>query len=161
MTKSNKNHKENKEDKPKKNPLHADGTMTTQEIVQKNIERLDQGQDWKQVYSYLYHGIQSNKFRMLRHHDSLLFFKVESPIASNAHIFTTDNREDVVKALTAFGRCLHIAGFTQLTAFVRVPSLLRLIRKAKFKVQDEAVRPYGDTGEVTGYKITIDLRASK
>jgi hypothetical protein len=164
MTKSDKNHKENKEDKPKKNPLHADGTMTTQEIVQKNVERMAPGQDWKQLYSYLYHGIQSNKFRMLRHRDSLLFFKVESPIASNAHIFTTDKQEDVVKALDAFGRCLRIAGFTKLTAFVRVRSLLRLIRKAnsqRFEVHDEAVRPYGDTGEVTGYKLTITLKADK
>jgi len=161
MTKQHKHHKEHK---PKKNPLHGTGTMTTQEIVQQNVERMEPGQDWKQVYSYLYHGIQSNKFRMLRHHNSLLFFKVESPVASNAHIFTTDKQEDIVKALTAFGRSLHVSGFTQLTAFVRVPSLLRLIRKAnsqKFEVHDEAVRPYGDTGEVTGYKLKINLKAGK
>lgn len=153
-----------KDHKQKKNPLHGSGTMTTQEIVQKSVERMEPGQDWKQVYSYLYHGITSNKFRMLRHHNSLLFFKVDSPVASNAHIFTADTQPDVIKALTAFGKALHTAKYNKLTAFVRIPSLLRLIRRAnsqKFEVHDEPVRPYGDTGEITGYKLTINLKAGK
>lgn len=144
----------------KKNPLHGSGTMTTQEIVQKSVERMEPGADWEMVYSHVYAAIKSNKFRAFRHGNTILFFKVESPIASNAHLFSADPQDKFLEALRAFGKSLKIAGYKKLTGTVRNPSLLRLIRKAnsiKFEVHDAPIRAYGDTGQILGYKLEIGI----
>ena len=145
----------------KKNPLHGSGTMTTQEIVKLSVERMEPGADWEMVYGHLYAGIKSNKFRMLRCGDSLLFFKVDAPIASGAHIFSADPQEKLLHALREFGQSLKAAGYKKITGTVRNASLLRLIRKAnsiKFQVSDTPIKAYGDTGQVLGYKLEIGIK---
>jgi hypothetical protein len=146
----NKHHEHHKH---KKNPLHGTGTMTTQEIVQKSIERSDPGTDWQQVYSYLYHGIQSNKFRMLRNKDSLLFFKVGVPVCSHTHIFTAVSQEDLLKSIRKFIEVLKISGYKKIMASIKNPAILRIIRKAK--------SPHvviKETPSSAGYNLEMDIK---
>jgi len=159
MPKSEKPKKEYKPD-PKKNSLHGSGTMTTQEVVKRSLERMDPSADWENVYSHVYAAIKSDKFRALRHGDTILFFQVQSPIASQAHLFSADPQEKFLEALREFGKSLKLAGYKKLTGIVRNASLLRLIRKAnsiKFEVNDSPIRAYGDSGEVLGYKLEIGI----
>lgn len=159
MPKSEKPKKEYKPD-PKKNSLHGSGTMTTQEVVKRSMERMDPSADWENVYSHVYAAIKSNKFRALRHGDTILFFQVQSPVASQAHIFSADPQDKFLEALREFGQSLKLAGYKKLTGIVRNASLLRLIRKAnsiKFEVNDSPIRAYGDSGEVLGYKLEIGI----
>jgi hypothetical protein len=142
MPKSAKPKKEYKPD-PKKNSLHGSGTMTTQEVVKRSLERMDPSADWENVYSHVYAAIKSDKFRALRHGDTILFFQVQSPVASQAHIFSADPQEKFLEALRQFGQSLKLAGYKKLTGIVRNASLLRLIRKAnsiKFEVNDSPIR---------------------
>lgn len=144
-----------------KNSLFGSGTMTTQEVVKRSIERMDPSADWENVYSHVYAAIKSNKFRALRHGDTILFFKVDSPTASQAHIFSADPQEKFLEALRQFGQSLKIAGYKKLTGIVRNASLLRLIRKAnsiKFEVNDKPIRAYGDEGEILGYNLEIGIK---
>jgi hypothetical protein len=160
MPKSAKPRKEYKSDL-KKNSLYGSGTMTTQEVVKRSLERMDPSADWENVYSHVYAAIKSDKFRALRHGDTILFFKVDSPVASQAHIFSADPQEKLLEALREFGRSLKIAGYKKLTGIVRNASLLRLIRKAnsiKFEVNDKPIRAYGDSGEVLGYNLEIGIK---
>lgn len=160
MPKSAKTRKQYKPD-ANKNPLHGSGTMTTQEIVKRSVERMEPSADWENLYSHVYAAIQSNKFRALRHGDTILFFKVDSPVASQAHIFSADPQEKLLEALRQFGQSLKIAGYKKLTGIVRNPSLLRLIRKAnsiKFEVNDKPIRAYGDHGEILGYNLEIGIK---
>jgi len=160
MPKSEKPKKEYKPD-PKKNSLHGSGTMTTQEVVKRSLERMDPSADWENVYSHVYAAIKSDKFRALRHGDTILFFQVQSPIASQAHLFSADPQEKFLEALREFGKSLKLAGYKKLTGIVRNASLLRLIRKAnsiKFEVNDSPIRAYGDSGEVLGYKLEIGIK---
>jgi len=160
MPKSAKPRKEYKPD-PKKNSLHGSGTMTTQEVVKRSLERMDPSADWENVYSHVYAAIKSDKFRALRHGDTILFFQVQSPIASQAHLFSADPQEKFLEALREFGKSLKLAGYKKLTGIVRNASLLRLIRKAnsiKFEVNDSPIRAYGDSGEVLGYKLEIGIK---
>jgi hypothetical protein len=155
--------KPRKEYKPNssKNSLHGSGTMTTQEIVKRSTERMDPSADWENVYSHVYGAIKSDKFRALRHGDTILFFRVQTPVASQAHIFSADPQEKLLEALREFGRSLKIAGYKKLTGIVRNASLLRLIRKAnsiKFEVNDKPIRAYGDSGEVLGYNLEIGIK---
>ena len=89
-----------------KNLLHGSGSMTTQEIVKQSVERMEPGADWEMVYGHVYAAIKSDKFRVMRCGNTLLFFKVTPPVASMCHIFTTDKQEDLMHALREFGRCL-------------------------------------------------------
>jgi hypothetical protein len=144
----------------KSHPVHGSGTDTPQEIVRSSLERMEPGADWEMVYGHMYAAIQSNKFRALRHGNTLLFFRVENPIASQAHLFSTDPQEKFLEALREFGKSLKIAGYKKVTGIVRNASLLRLIRKAnsiKFQVEDSPIRAYGDTGEILGYKLEIGI----
>jgi hypothetical protein len=160
MPKSEKPRKEYKSDSGK-NSLYGSGTMTTQEIVKRSTERMDPSADWENIYSHVYGAIKSDKFRALRHGDTILFFRVQSPVASQAHIFSADPQEKFLEALREFGKSLKIAGYKKLTGIVRNASLLRLIRKAnsiKFEVNDKPIRAYGDTGEILGYNLEIGIK---
>jgi hypothetical protein len=144
-----------------KNPLHGSGSMTTQEIVKRSVERMEPGADWENVYSHVYAAIKSDKFRALRCGDTILFFKVDSPIASQAHLFSADPQDKFLDALLEFGKALKAAKYKKLTGTVRNASLLRLIRKAnsiKFEVNDTPIRAYGDTGQILGYKLEIGIK---
>ena len=151
-------------EKPRKEykspPVYGSGTETTQEIVKKSLERMDPSADWEMVYGHVYAAIKSNKFRALRHGNTILFFRVQNPTASQAHLFSTDRQEKFLEALQDFGKSLKVAGYKTLTGPVRNASLLRLIRKAnslKFQVQDSPIRAYGDHGEILGYKLEIGI----
>jgi hypothetical protein len=160
MPKSEKPRKEYKPDQ-KKNSLYGSGTMTTQEIVKRSTERMDPSADWENIYSHVYGAIKSDKFRALRHGDTILFFRIQSPVASQAHIFSADPQEKFLEALREFGKSLKIAGYKKLTGVVRNASLLRLIRKAnsiKFEVNDKPIRAYGDSGEILGYNLEIGIK---
>jgi hypothetical protein len=144
-----------------KNSLHGSGTMTTQEIVKRSLERMDPSADWENVYSHVYAAIKSDKFRALRHGNTILFFRVQSPVASQAHLFSADPQEKFLEALREFGQALKVGGYKKLTGIVRNASLLRLIRKAnsiKFEVNDSPIRAYGNEGEILGYNLEIGIR---
>lgn len=136
-------------------------TLSTQEIVKRSVERMQPGADWENIYSHIYAAIKSDKFRALRHGDTILFFRVQSPIASRAHIFSADPQEKFLEALREFGKALKNGGYKKLTGIVRNASLLRLIRKAnsiKFEVNDSPIRAYGNSGEILGYNLEIGIK---
>ena len=142
-------------------PPKIEEKLTPQEIVKRSIERMQPGSDWENIYSHVYAAIKSNKFRALRHGETILFFQVQSPVASQAHLFSADPQEKFLEALREFGKALKISGYKKLTGIVRNASLLRLIRKAnsiKFEVNDSPIRAYGDSGEILGYKLEIGIK---
>jgi len=142
-------------------PPKIEEKLTPQEIVKRSMERMDPSADWENVYSHVYAAIKSNKFRALRHGETILFFQVQSPVASQAHLFSADPQEKFLEALREFGKALKIAGYKKLTGIVRNASLLRLIRKAnsiKFEVNDSPIRAYGDSGDILGYKLEIGIK---
>jgi hypothetical protein len=160
MPRSEKPRKEYKAD-AKNIDLAKDETLSTQEIVKRGMERMDPSADWENVYSHIYAAIKSDKFRALRHGNTILFFRVQSPVASQAHLFSADPQEKFLEALREFGKSLKIAGYKKLTGIVRNASLLRLIRKAnsiKFEVNDKPIRAYGDSGEILGYNLEIGIK---
>jgi len=155
--------KPRKEYNPNSNmpPPKVDEKLTPQEIVKRSMERMNPSADWESVYSHVYAAIKSNKFRALRHGETILFFQVQSPVASQAHLFSADPQDKFLEALREFGKSLKIAGYKKLTGIVRNASLLRLIRKANsatWQVNDSPIRAYGDSGEILGYKLEIGIK---
>ena len=114
-----------------KHHLHGTGSMTTQDIVKKSVQRTEPGVDWENVYAHLEAGVNSNKFRIFRCGNTLLFYKVDTPIANNLHIYTADSQDKLLHAIRQFGHAMVIAGFKQANTVIRDPSMIRLIRKAQ------------------------------
>jgi len=156
--------KPRKEYKPKSklHPVHGSGTMSSQEIVEQSLAKSQPEEDWKKAYGAMYAGIQSNKFRMLRHKNSLLFFKVESPIASNVHIFTTESPAELMKSFIEFGQAFKVAGYKQMKG--RIPAkdtvLLRLMRRANdigFKIDETPVYAFEGSNKVVAYDVVVEV----
>ena len=123
------------------------GTMTTQDIVRQSVERDTPNEDWKNVYAHLHAGLKTPHFRMLRRRDSLLFFQVQSPIASNVHLFTMDDQTELKASLKEFVNALKMAGYKKITGRLRNPAMLRIIRMAGLKVNQSKI-PGGYSFEV-------------
>lgn len=160
MPKSEKPRKQHKQEK--KNPLHGSGTMSAQDIIQQSIAKTEPNENWEDVYDAIYTGIQSNKFRMLRHKNSLLFFKVEPPIASDIHIFTTENPEELKKSFVEFGKAFKASGYKQMTGTIPVSNraLLRLMRNANnlgFNIQETPVYAYEGSDKPSEYNVVVEV----
>ena len=110
--------------------------MSTQDIVQKSMARTHPGEDWEEIYAYMYHGLQSPHFRMIRRRNSLLFFQVDPPVARNVHLFTADDQEEVKVSLQEFFKVFKIAGYKKVTGEVENPAILRLMRMSGLKVKE-------------------------
>lgn len=153
--------KSNKKYKMKRQPNLRLGKASTQEIVQKTVERFDPDGDWKEVYDAVYSALQTDQFRMLRSRDTLLFYHVNTPIADEAHLFTIEKQEDLMESLRDLGQAMKIAGFKKIKGVTEFPSILRIIRKANtinFVVRDKAVRAYGESGPIIGYAFEIEVK---
>lgn len=110
--------------------------MSTQDIVQQSMARTHPGEDWEEIYAYMYHGLQSPHFRMIRRRNSLLFFQVDPPEARNVHLFTADDQEEVKVSLQEFFKVFKIAGYKKVTGEVENPAILRLMRMSGLKVKE-------------------------
>jgi len=124
--------------------------MSTQDIVQQSMARTNPGEDWEKTYAYMYHGLQSPHFRLIRRRNSLLFFQVTPPVASHAHLFTADDQEEVKISLQEFVKALKIAGYKKITSKVKNPSIIRLIRMAKLPVKETKIPG--------GYSIEVEIK---
>jgi hypothetical protein len=100
-------------------PPKIEEKLTPQEIVKRSMERMDPSADWENVYSHVYAAIKSNKFRALRHGETILFFQVQSPVASQAHLFSADPQEKFLEALREFGKALKISGYKKLNRYCK------------------------------------------
>jgi hypothetical protein len=138
---------QNQEDQNQEDQNDNHEEMSTQDIVRISMERTQPGIDWEEVYAYMYHGIQSSKFRMLRRRDSLLFFQVTPPVARNMHLFTADDQSELKVSLQEFFKALKIAGYKKGVGEVENPATLRLMRMAGLEVK-QAKTPDGYSFEV-------------
>jgi hypothetical protein len=145
-----------------KNPLHGSGTMTTQEIVQKSLAKSEPNEDWKRAYSAIYHALQTDKFRMFRHGDTLLFFKVEPPIASNIHIFSADDPNKLMEAFLGFAKSFKVSKYQKMTGRLPVKdtTLLRFMRRANnvgFNITEKPIYAFEGSDKVIAYDVVIEV----
>ena len=128
---------ENQEDLIEENEDNDYKEMSTQDIVRQSMERNQPGIDWEEIYAYMYHGLQSPHFRLIRRRNTLLFFQVTPPVARNMHLFTTDDQKELKISLQEFFKVLKIAGYTKGIGEVENPAILRLMRMAGIKLKEQ------------------------
>jgi hypothetical protein len=124
--------------------------MSTQDIVRQSMERNQPGIDWEEVYAYMYHGLQSPHFRLIRRRNTLLFFQVTPPVASNVHLFTVDDQKEVKASLQEFFKVFKIAGYKKVTGEVENPSILRLMRMAGINLKEQKT--------ADGYNFEVEIK---
>ena len=142
--------KENQEDLIEENEDDDYEEMSTQDIVRQSIERTQPGVDWEEVYAYMYHGLQSPHFRLLRRRNSLLFFQVTPPVARNLHLFTVDDQKELKASMQEFFKALKIAGYKKGVGEVENPTVLRLMRMAGIKLKEQKT--------ADGYHFEVEIK---
>jgi hypothetical protein len=156
--------KPRKEYKPKTNlnDLVKGETLSSQEIVKQSLAKSNPYEDWEKAYGAMYAGIKSDKFRMLRHKNSLLFFKVEPPVASHIHIFTTESPAELMKSFVEFAKAFKVAGYKKMTGRISSKDtiLLRLMRRANdigFEISETPIYAFEGNNKVGAYDVVVKV----
>lgn len=134
---------------PKKHSVYGSGTMTPQEIVKHTCEKYYPNQDWEKIYSMVGSAIVSNKFRMLREHNTLFLYHINGNIADHCYLFTADDTKTIVKAFKNGCKALKVAGFKRIETDVLDPQIIRLARLARLKVSNNSING--------GHHLEVDL----
>lgn len=148
--------------KLKEQQKRAIGKLTTQEIVEKSLAKSAPGEDWKKYYHVMYRELQGNQYRMMRHGDTLLLFKVTPPVANDVHIFSADDGERLMEAFLGFARGFKLAGYKEMRG--RLPAqnsiLLRLMRRANkigFDIKETPVYQFEGSTSPDAYDIVVKV----
>jgi len=156
--------KPRKEYKPKTNLNDSvkGETLSSQEIVKESLAKSNPYENWEKAYGAMYSGVKSNKFRMLRHKNSLLFFKVEPPVASHVHIFTTESATDLMKSFVEFAKALKVSGYKKITGRISAKDvvLLRLMRRANdigFEISETPIYAFEGSNKVGAYDVVVKV----
>jgi len=84
---------------------------TTQEIIQNDPKIKASKADWKRLYSVIYQSVKSNKYRVLRHKDTLCWIELLPDSGARYTIFTADSPEELPALKKEFIQAMQAAGF--------------------------------------------------
>jgi len=132
-----------------KHHLHGSGTMTTQDIVKESCKKYYPNEDWERIYAFLHAAVESNKFRIFRHHNSLLLYHINGKNAEHCYLFTTDSGKQLVKAFQEMAKAFKVSGFKKIVTDVLDPQVIRIARLAKLNVSNNSI--------AGGHHLEIDL----
>lgn len=103
--------------------------MTPQEIVQNSTEVKEMKMDWKKVYATLYGSIESNKYRIMRHGNTLFWYRIDKPKVAQMYVFNADNYKNLFKNTTMFARAMHKAGYEYVYGETHDMNMINLMKR--------------------------------
>ena len=102
--------------------------MTTQEIIKQSCKV--EGIDFKKTYTALAKLLETDKFRVMRYGNSLLFYAITEPKKAHVFLETADTGTELLNAMRDFDKALRMSGFVEATMSVKNPQILSLIQRA-------------------------------
>lgn len=106
-----------------------DQRMTPQEIVKNSTEVKESKMDWKKVYAALHASIESNKYRIMRHGNTLFWYKIDKPKVAQMYVFNADNYKNVFKNTTMFAQAMHKAGYEYVYGETHDINMINLMKR--------------------------------
>jgi hypothetical protein len=88
-------------------------------------------QDPKVLYAALIKMTQQPNFRILRHNNSLFFFRNDGNGTVDATIFTADPQSKMVENIEQFTQALKLSGIKKITMAIPNLKFVELAKKAK------------------------------
>ena len=106
---------------------------TTQEIIRNAPITKEMGNHWEVVYMNLAKLMeQSQKNRIFRFENSLLFYTITEPKIASGIVFSIDPPRTQAKAFVEFATALSKSGFEKLTVATNLELAIKLLAKAGF-----------------------------
>jgi hypothetical protein len=103
--------------------------MTPQEIVQNSTEVKEMKTDWKKVYAALHASIESNKYRVMRHGNTLFWYRIDKPKVAQMYVFNADNYKNLFANTTMFAKAMHKAGYELVYGETQDMNMINLMRR--------------------------------
>ncbi len=128
--------------------------MTTQEIVKADCKRY--GFDFNQVYLGIHAAIKSGQWRVMRHGNTLLLYKLLEPHVAEVHLITADTVPKLVVAIKDFYKAMHAAGFVKTVSTAKDQSIAMMLRRAKVKFTATPTQEMVNGQLVSGYNIVAE-----
>ena len=126
--------------------------MTTQDVIKNSIEVKTSGQDWKQVYALLAKLVENDKFRLVRHGNTIFTLLIVEPHVGQVFSFNAEKSfKDYVRAIKDFARALEASGYKKITAKNTNLQLINVLKNAGYNVESE---PTSEFKGVQLYKMT-------
>jgi len=116
-------------------------------IIEKSV---GSEQDPKVLYAALIKMTQQPNFRILRHNNSMLFFRNDGNGTVDGTIFTADPQSKMVENVEQFTQALKLSGIKKLTMAIPNLKFVELAKKAKL---DYTVENRG----VNAFIVTVNL----
>lgn len=140
----------------------AVGKLTTQEIVEKSMAKSHPEEDWKKYYTVMYQALQTNEYRMMRHGDTLMLFKVTPPVANDVHIFSADDGEKLMEAFLGFAHAFKVSGYEEIRGILPAQNsvILRLMRRANkigFDIKEKPLYQFEGGTSPDAYDIVVKV----
>ena len=112
--------------------------LSPYQIIEKSV---GSDQDPKVVYAALIKMTAQPNFRILRHNNSLLFFRNDGNGIVDGTIFTADPQSKMVENVEQFTKALKLSGIKTLTMAIPNLKFIELAKKAKlnYTVQNRGV----------------------
>jgi hypothetical protein len=115
--------------------------LSPYEIIEKNV---GSKQDPRVIYAALIKATAQPNYRILRHNNSLLFFRNDGNGTVDAMLFTADPQSKMVENVRQFTQALKLSGIKKLTMTIPNLKFIEFAKKAKlnYTVQNRGVNTF-------------------
>jgi len=113
--------------------------MSTQDIVKDSTEVKESGMDWRKAYAAIYQSIQSPKYRVIRHNNTLFWYRIDSPGVAQMFVFNADSYKNLFRNFKEFAKAMHVAGFKTVYGDTHDLNIINLIKRIGFPVNVQMI----------------------
>ena len=117
-----------------KHPVHgyhlkdAQGRKSVQEIVRVHLENAGQEKQFEHVYKTLHKLLASNKFRILRHGDTLFLLGLLGDNACHVQMINADSKTNLIRNIKEGFRAAFHAGFKRVDFETQNQNIVRAVQ---------------------------------
>ena len=113
--------------------------MSTQDIVKDSTEVKESGMDWRKAYAAIYQSIQSPNYRIIRHNNTLFWYRIDSPGIAQMFVFNADSYKNLFRNFKEFAKAMHVAGFKTVYGDTHDLNIVNLIKRIGFPVDVQMI----------------------
>ena len=113
--------------------------MSTQDIVKDSTEVKEFGMDWREAYAAIYQSIQSPNYRIIRHNNTLFWYRIDSPGIAQMFVFNADSYKNLFRNFKEFAKAMHVAGFKTVYGDTHDLNIVNLIKRIGFPVDVQMI----------------------
>lgn len=113
--------------------------MSTQDIVKDSTEVKESGMDWREAYAAIYQSIQSPNYRIIRHNNTLFWYRIDSPGIAQMFVFNADSYKNLFRNFKEFAKAMHVAGFKTVYGDTHDLNIVNLIKRIGFPVNVQMI----------------------